>query len=246
MRTPAKIVAGRYRAPSRVRKIALGYRFNALRAFPNRIRRCLDRHLARRRPDWRKQGSKWIGRSGTIGLSIRATEGTDADGCGGCERYCCPTMATHNAKSRPISGRPNRPNHLPCSLRSGAANATRRFVEVGTRDYAEGCATSPVALIEALYVDSDYHRAVIGRQLMKAAGTYAKGEGLKELASDVRWNTSRAKPVIRRSALPDANGSSVSASGFDGQRKPEFLSGMETMQRGYWTLKTRPNNPGRS
>lgn len=63
------------------------------------------------------------------------------------------------------------------------------FVEIGTRDYAEGCATSPVAYIEALYVDPGYHRAGIGRQLMNAAETWAKGQGLNELASDVRWNS---------------------------------------------------------
>jgi aminoglycoside 6'-N-acetyltransferase I len=58
------------------------------------------------------------------------------------------------------------------------------FVEVGTRPYADGCATSPVGYIEAWYVDSDVRRQGHGRALLAAAEEWARGRGYREMASD--------------------------------------------------------------
>jgi aminoglycoside 6'-N-acetyltransferase I len=58
------------------------------------------------------------------------------------------------------------------------------FVEVGSRKYAEGCTTSPVAYIEAWYVDADSRRQGIGRALIAAAETWARARGYQEIASD--------------------------------------------------------------
>ncbi len=58
------------------------------------------------------------------------------------------------------------------------------FIEVGTRPYAEGCDTSPVAYIEAWYVDPDVRRAGIGRGLFAAAEQWGRDQGLREIASD--------------------------------------------------------------
>ena len=58
------------------------------------------------------------------------------------------------------------------------------FVEVGERDYAEGCDTSPVAYIEAWYVEADNRRQGMGRQLFAAAETWATSRGHTEIASD--------------------------------------------------------------
>ena len=60
------------------------------------------------------------------------------------------------------------------------------FVEVGTRPYAEGCATSPVPYIEAWYVDDDVRRQGIGGALFRAAEAWARAEGFTEIASDVQ------------------------------------------------------------
>ena len=58
------------------------------------------------------------------------------------------------------------------------------FVEVGSRPYADGCATSPVGYIEAWYVDEDVRRAGHGRKLLAAAEEWARAMGFREMASD--------------------------------------------------------------
>jgi aminoglycoside 6'-N-acetyltransferase I len=58
------------------------------------------------------------------------------------------------------------------------------FVEVGTRDFAEGCSTSPVAYIEAWYVDADLRRRGLGRALLTRAEEWAVARGLTEIGSD--------------------------------------------------------------
>jgi aminoglycoside 6'-N-acetyltransferase I len=59
------------------------------------------------------------------------------------------------------------------------------FVEVGTRSYAEGCESQPVAYIEAWYVDPDVRRRGVGAALVRAAEQWAKNQGFHEIGSDV-------------------------------------------------------------
>jgi len=58
------------------------------------------------------------------------------------------------------------------------------FVEVSVRDYAEGCETTPVAFLEGWYVDPDVRRQGVGKKLVDAAESWAKEQGLREIASD--------------------------------------------------------------
>ncbi len=58
------------------------------------------------------------------------------------------------------------------------------FAEVGTRAYAEGCETSPVAFLEGWYVEPEAQRKGVGRALMAAAEAWARGKGLREFGSD--------------------------------------------------------------
>ncbi|MEO7823064.1 MAG: aminoglycoside 6'-N-acetyltransferase [Gemmatimonadaceae bacterium] len=58
------------------------------------------------------------------------------------------------------------------------------FAEVGTRPYADGCDSSPVAYLEGWYVDEDSRRRGVGRALVDAATAWARGQGLREFASD--------------------------------------------------------------
>jgi aminoglycoside 6'-N-acetyltransferase I len=57
------------------------------------------------------------------------------------------------------------------------------YVEVGTRPYAEGCDTSPVAYVEAWYVDEDLRRHGWGGRLFAAVEAWARAHGHTELAS---------------------------------------------------------------
>ena len=58
------------------------------------------------------------------------------------------------------------------------------FVEIGSRNYAEGCETSPVAYLEGWYVDPDARRAGLGTKLVEAAEAWALMNGFAEIASD--------------------------------------------------------------
>jgi aminoglycoside 6'-N-acetyltransferase I len=58
------------------------------------------------------------------------------------------------------------------------------FAEVGARSYAEGCETSPVAYLEAWYVDEDVRGTGIGAALVRAAESWARARGYTEMGSD--------------------------------------------------------------
>lgn len=58
------------------------------------------------------------------------------------------------------------------------------FAEIGSRNYAEGCETTPVAYLEGWYVDPDVRRTGLGRRLIRAAETWAVTHGYSEMASD--------------------------------------------------------------
>ncbi len=58
------------------------------------------------------------------------------------------------------------------------------FVEIGSRNYAEGCDSTPVAYLEGWYVDRDVRRTGLGRSLVVAAEAWAIEHGFSEIASD--------------------------------------------------------------
>ena len=58
------------------------------------------------------------------------------------------------------------------------------FVEVGTRDYGEGCETSPVGYLEGWYMDEDVRRRGAGKWLIQTAEDWARSLGMTEMASD--------------------------------------------------------------
>ena len=64
------------------------------------------------------------------------------------------------------------------------------FLEASQRKYADGCHTSPVCYIEGWYVDSDLRDQGIGRQLVEAAESWARSNGLSEIASDCELDNS--------------------------------------------------------
>ncbi len=62
------------------------------------------------------------------------------------------------------------------------------FVEVGERDFADGCETRPVGYIEGWWVDPAHRRAGVGAALIRAAEAWARARGRQEIASDVEFD----------------------------------------------------------
>jgi len=59
------------------------------------------------------------------------------------------------------------------------------FVEASKRhDYVNGTNSSPVAFLEGLYVEPNFRRKGVARSLVDAVESWARAEGLCELASD--------------------------------------------------------------
>lgn len=58
------------------------------------------------------------------------------------------------------------------------------FIELGLRSVAEGCSSSPVPYIEGWYVHAASRRRGIGGALMRAAETWCRALGYRELGSD--------------------------------------------------------------
>lgn len=75
------------------------------------------------------------------------------------------------------------PDRLVLVARDGAALAG--FAEASLRrDYVNGCATSPVAFVEGLYVVPQNRRQGVARALVAGIEEWARRQGLSELASD--------------------------------------------------------------
>jgi len=58
------------------------------------------------------------------------------------------------------------------------------FVEVGLRDVADGCDSSPVGYIEGWFVEPASRGKGIGRALVASAEEWARSRGCTEMASD--------------------------------------------------------------
>ena len=75
------------------------------------------------------------------------------------------------------------PNYAVFVASDGGENLLA-FIEVGLRDYGEGCETSPVGYIEAWYVDEHVRGQNLGRDLVQLAEQWAREKGCREMASD--------------------------------------------------------------
>ncbi len=68
---------------------------------------------------------------------------------------------------------------------AGADGKLTGFIQVGLRSHADGCDSAmPVGFIEGWYVGESFRGAGIGRELMEAAESWARGQRCREIASD--------------------------------------------------------------
>jgi aminoglycoside 6'-N-acetyltransferase I len=78
----------------------------------------------------------------------------------------------------------NLPARSVCLVAASAEGRVVGFAEVGVRDYAEDCLTSPVGFLEGIYVDTAWRTGGIGRALVEAGESWARARGCTEMASD--------------------------------------------------------------
>lgn len=58
------------------------------------------------------------------------------------------------------------------------------FIELGLRQYADGCDSRPVGYVEGWYVDPDLRQQGVGAALVRAGEEWARAQGCTEMASD--------------------------------------------------------------
>lgn len=79
------------------------------------------------------------------------------------------------------------------------------FLEVGTRPYADGCDTSPVAYLEAWFIDPDLRRQGFGQSLVSAAERWARAHGYREMASDTQLDNTVSQAAHRRAGYQEVD-----------------------------------------
>lgn len=76
------------------------------------------------------------------------------------------------------------PARAACFVAEGEDGEVVGFAEVGLRDYAEGCGTSPVGYLEGIYVDTGARRSGYARALVLACEAWARSRKCTEMGSD--------------------------------------------------------------
>jgi len=72
------------------------------------------------------------------------------------------------------------------------------FVEVGLRDFAEGCRTKPVGYVEGWYMSPGHRRQGHGADMLRAAEEWARRRGCQEIASDTEASNRLSQIVHKR------------------------------------------------
>jgi aminoglycoside 6'-N-acetyltransferase I len=72
------------------------------------------------------------------------------------------------------------------------------FAEVGEREYADCCDSSPVAYLEGWYVDPNARGKSVGRGLIRAAEDWARARGHREMGSDTHVENSGSQHAHAR------------------------------------------------
>lgn len=66
------------------------------------------------------------------------------------------------------------------------------FAEVSTREYVDGCTTSPVGYLEGIYVRPAHRRRGVAAALVKAGEAWAAAKGCREMGSDAALRARRS------------------------------------------------------
>ncbi len=72
-------------------------------------------------------------------------------------------------------------------------------------DYVEGSSSSPVAFLEAIYVQPRFRRQGVARQLLEHCRSWARDHGCAELASDVELDNTDSQHFHEHSGFKETN-----------------------------------------
>lgn len=79
----------------------------------------------------------------------------------------------------------NNPEKLLVVIAETETSDLAGFLEAGIRqDYVEGCETVRVGYIEGWFVEAEFRRQQVGRQLVEFAENWAREQGCEEMGSD--------------------------------------------------------------
>jgi aminoglycoside 6'-N-acetyltransferase I len=78
-----------------------------------------------------------------------------------------------------------------------ADGTTAGFAELAIRDYANGCASRPVAFLEGIFVREEFRRRGIGARLVACAEQFAAARGFTEIGSDAEIANSASHAAHR-------------------------------------------------
>lgn len=80
------------------------------------------------------------------------------------------------------------------------------FAECSLRhDYVEGTDTSPVGYLEGIFVQPEYRKKGLAKELVKACEQWAKEKGCSEFASDCELNNNESKIFHKALGFDEVN-----------------------------------------
>jgi aminoglycoside 6'-N-acetyltransferase I len=72
------------------------------------------------------------------------------------------------------------------------------FLEASIRPHAEDCDTENVGYLEGWFVDEEFRRQGIGREMVESAERWARQKGCREMASDAEINNTTSQQAHSR------------------------------------------------
>ena len=116
-------------------------------------------------------------------VSVREARPSDADAwCALRSDFWPDSPEDHPSEIAQYFAEP--PDRWICLVATEEGGPVLGFAEVGMRDYAERCRTSPVGYLEGIYVVPTARGEGVGRALFRAGQEWARGKGCTEMASD--------------------------------------------------------------
>ncbi|MEJ2205516.1 MAG: GNAT family N-acetyltransferase [Gemmatimonadota bacterium] len=124
-------------------------------------------------------------------MRVRDAEARDAKAWASLREELWPGSAGDHAREIAAYFRGEPPRWV-CLVAEDDSGGLAGFLEVGLRDYAEGCRTSPVGYLEGIYVRPTSRSSGVGRKLVEAAEAWARRQGCTEMASDRELDNARS------------------------------------------------------